>query len=153
MCDLSNDCAIRRALSRGIAIREGAALTANAFEPKINTGISHVMGQEMTHFAKKRRFPRARGPFDGYQGGPHTPVLIYDLNVGGGFVNFGNVQPTEVDFELTVALPFEGLVTVSAETVYRHESGVAVRFVNVDSDTVARLARAVDAAIQQTVLH
>lgn len=111
------------------------------------------MGNELSHYATKRRFPRARGPFDGYQGGPHTPVLVYDLNVGGGFVNFGNTQPTAVDFELTVALPFEGLVTVYAETVYRHESGVAVRFVNVDSDTKARLARAVDAAIEQPLAH
>ena len=84
---------------------------------------------------------------------PETPVLVYDLNVGGGFVNFGNAKPTAVDFELTVALPFEGLVTVYAETVYRLESGVAVRFVNVDSDTRARLARAVDAAIQQPLVH
>lgn len=119
----------------------------------MKTGRSDFMVQELTHYATKRRFPRARGPFDGFQGGPHTPVLIYDLNVGGGFVNFGGSDPTDVDFELTVALPFEGLVTVNAEIVYRHESGIAVRFVDLDSDTIARLARAVDAAIQQPLAH
>lgn len=99
-------------------------------------------------YATKRRYPRAHGPFDGYYVALRTAVLIYDLNVGGGFVNFGDSQPTEVDFVLKIALPREGLVTVYAETVYRHETGVAVRFVDVDVDTSARLARAVDAVIQ-----
>jgi hypothetical protein len=40
------------------------------------------------------------------------------------------------------------MVTVTAETVYRHESGIAVRFVDVDGDTSARLARAVNAVIK-----
>src|SRR5574338_1732120 len=79
-------------------------LSADPSEPKLMTGRSDVMVQELTHYATKRRFPRARGPFDGYQGSPQTPVLIYDLNVGGGFVNFGGTDPTDVDFELTVAL-------------------------------------------------
>ena len=75
-------------------------------------------------------------------------MLVYDLNLGGGFVNFGDEQPTAVDFVLRVALPQEGVITVRAETVYRHESGVAVRFVNMDADTVERLARTVDTLIQ-----
>ena len=107
------------------------------------------MGQELKHYSTKRRFPRVHGPFDGYHVGPQTPVLVYDLNLGGGFVNFGGTQPTAADFVLKVALPQEGVVTVHAETVYRHESGVAVRFVDVDADTIERLARTVDALIQQ----
>jgi hypothetical protein len=107
------------------------------------------MGQQLTQYAIKRRFPRVHGPFDGYHVGPQTPVLVYDLNLGGGFVNFGDQQPTTVDFVLKVALPNEGMVTVHAETVYRHDSGVAVRFVDVDVDTLERLARTVDALIQQ----
>ena len=101
------------------------------------------MGQE--RFPTKRRFPRARGPFDALHLGPQKPVLVYDLNLGGGFVNFGGEPPTDVDFVLKVALPGEGVITVHAETVYRHESGVAVRFVNVDRDTCERLARTIDA--------
>jgi hypothetical protein len=107
------------------------------------------MGQDLNPYTAKRRFPRARGPFDGYYIALRTAVLIYDLNVGGGFVNFGEPQPTEADFVLTIALPHEGLVTVNAETVYRDPSGIAVRFVDVDADTVARLTRAVDAMVQQ----
>ena len=103
------------------------------------------MGPKRKQLSTKRRFPRARGPFDAYHVGLHTPVLVYDLNLGGGFVNFGGAQPTDVEFVLRVALPQEGVITVHAETVYRHESGVAVRFVNVDRDTCERLARTIDA--------
>jgi hypothetical protein len=111
------------------------------------------MSRVHRRYSTKRRFPRAHGPFDGYHVGPQTPVLVYDLNLGGGFVNFGGQQPTGVDFVLKVALPREGVITVHAETVYRHESGVAVRFVDVDVDTYQRLARTVDALIQQPPPH
>lgn len=97
----------------------------------------------------RRRFPRAPGPFDGYYVGAHTPVLVYNLNLGGGFVNFGGDAPAAADFVFKVALPNEGVITVHAETVYRDTSGVAVRFVDMDAETRARLGRAVDAQIQQ----
>ena len=107
------------------------------------------MGEQSSRFSTRRRFPRAHGPFDGYQLGPQTPVLVYDLNLGGGFVNFGDEQPADVDFVLRVALPLEGIITVHAETVYRHERGVAVRFVDLDADTTARLARTIDSFVPQ----
>jgi hypothetical protein len=107
------------------------------------------MGSEPAYYPTKRRFPRAHGPFDGYRVGPQTPVLVYDLNLGGALVNFGNEQPAGADFVLRIALPFEGLITVYAETVYQHESGVAVRFVDMDTDTSLRLARTIDAFIPQ----
>ena len=111
------------------------------------------MGAHHDHYSTKRRFPRARGPFDGYYIALRTAVLVYDLNIGGGFVNFGEPQPTEVEFVLNIALPREGLVTVIAETVYRVESGIAVRFVDLDPDTTERLTRAVNAMIQQPSAH
>ena len=107
------------------------------------------MEPELTSYSVKRRFPRAPGPFDAYHVGPQSPVLIYNLNLGGGLVNFGGDEPTAVDFDLRIALPQEGVITVHAETVYRHETGVAVRFVDVDADTLERLARTVDSLIQQ----
>lgn len=112
------------------------------------------MGHDLRQHSTKRRFPRVHGPFYGYYETPQkTPVLVYDLNLGGGFVNFGGEQPSAVDFVLKVALPKEGVITVHAETVYRHESGVAVRFVDVDDDTSERLARTVDALIPQQPLN
>ena len=91
-----------------------------------------------------RRYVRVRGPFDGYHLGTKTPVLIYDLNLGGGFVNFGQEQPAEATLTLNIDLP-SGLITVNAETVYRDPSGVAVRFVDVDRHTAALLVSTVAA--------
>lgn len=111
------------------------------------------MGQGFGHYPSKRRFPRVHGPFFGYYETPGTPVLVYDLNLGGGFVNFGGEPSNAVAFKLGVALPKEGVITVHAETVYRNDAGVAVRFVNMDHDTSERLARAVGGPIDQPLAH
>ena len=92
-----------------------------------------------------RRYVRAVGPFNGYHLGLRkTPILIFNLNVGGGFVNFTDEQPAGATFVLTIDLQMEGRVTVKAETVYRDPSGIAVRFVDLDADGNARLGRAVE---------
>ena len=95
-----------------------------------------------------RRYVRVRGPFDGYHLGTKTPVLVYDLNLGGGFVNFGDEQPAEATLTLNIDLP-RGLITVNAETVYRDPSGVAVRFVDMDRDTAALLVSTVESLTQR----
>jgi hypothetical protein len=92
-----------------------------------------------------RRYVRVRGPFDGYHQASMTPVLVYDLNLGGGFVSFGQQQPADATLTLKITLPRNGSVTVNAETVYRDTAGVAVRFVDVDRETATRLARTVEA--------
>lgn len=101
---------------------------------------------EVRSTSQRRRYVRVKGPFDGYHLGlPQTPVLIYDLNLGGGFVNFADEQPSGATLVLRIMLPTEGGITVHAEAVYRHQFGVAVRFVDVDDDTAGRLIRTVDA--------
>jgi hypothetical protein len=95
-----------------------------------------------------RRYVRVRGPFDGYHLGTKTPVLVYDLNLGGGFVNFGDEQPAEATLTLNIDLP-RGLITVNAETVYRDPSGVAVRFVDMDRDTAALLLSTVESLTER----
>jgi hypothetical protein len=108
------------------------------------------MGHQLKRIIPTRRYVRVRGPFDGYNLGlPQTSVLIYDLNLGGGFVNFGDEQPNEWTLLLKIDLPEEGPIMVNAETVYRHQFGVAVRFVDVDPETAARLVRTVDAFSSQ----
>jgi PilZ domain len=93
----------------------------------------------------RRRYPRVAGPFLGnHLGERQTPVLIYDLNRGGGFINFVDDQPHAPTLRLQIHLP-EGPITVNAETVYRHPAGVAVRFVDVDEDAATRLTRTVGA--------
>lgn len=104
------------------------------------------MGNEVKGVHETRRYVRVPGPFDGcHLGWPKTPILIYDLNLGGGFVSFMHEQPEGVTLRLKIDLPHEGPITVNAETVYRHQFGVAVRFVDVDADTTARLERTVTA--------
>jgi hypothetical protein len=109
------------------------------------------MAQEIKS-ANSRRYVRVRGPFDGYHlGTPRTPVLIYDLNLGGGFVSFGQQQPDEATLRLKIDLPRGGLITVNAETVYRDQSGVAVRFVDVDRDTAAQIVSTVEALTERSM--
>lgn len=93
--------------------------------------------------ASRRRYPRIAGPFPGsHIGERETSVLVYDLNRGGGFINFLDDPPQASALLIKIELP-EGPITVNAETVYRHPSGVAVRFVDVDDDAGTRLARTV----------
>ena len=106
------------------------------------------MAQEIR--TNTRRYVRAVGPFGGYHLGLRkAPVLIFNLNVGGGFVNFTDEQPTGATFVLTIDLQQEGRITIKAETVYRDASGIAVRFVDLDADGSERLGRAVERMRQQ----
>jgi hypothetical protein len=96
--------------------------------------------------AATRRYVRIRGPFDAdHLDQPRTPVLIYDLNLGGGFVNFGEDPPAGATLRLRIDLPREGPITVNAEAVYTDTAGVAARFVDLDRDSASRLARTIDA--------
>lgn len=94
-----------------------------------------------------RRYVRVRGPFDAdHLDAPRTPVLIYDLNLGGGFVNFGHDHgPAGATLRLRIDLPREGPIMVNAEAVYRDPSGVAVRFIDLDRDSAQRLTRTIEA--------
>ena len=97
-----------------------------------------------------RRYVRAVGPFSGYHLGLRkAPILIFNLNLGGGFVNFIDEQPAGTTFVLTIDLQQEGRITVKAETVYRDASGIAIRFVDLDADGTERLGRAVERMRQQ----
>jgi len=110
------------------------------------------MASEIKSMQSTRRYVRVRGPFDGdHLDAPRTPVLIYDLNLGGGFVNFGNEKPTGATLTLKIDLPREGPIMVHAEAVYRDTTGVAVRFVNLDRDTAARLSRTIDALVEHSL--
>jgi hypothetical protein len=101
---------------------------------------------------QSRRYVRVRGPFDGdHLDTPRTQVLIYDLNLGGGFVSFGEDRPTGATLRLKIDLPREGPITVDAEAVYCDATGVAVRFVDLDRDSASRLARTIDALTERSM--
>lgn len=108
------------------------------------------MAQEIK-IQPSRRYARVRGPFDGdHLDTIKTPILIYDLNLGGGFVRFGEGHPTGATLTLQIDLPREGPITVNAEAVYRDVTGVAVRFVDLDRDSAARLTRTIDALTERS---
>jgi len=110
------------------------------------------MAQEIKSARPTRRYVRVRGPFDGdHLDDPMIPVLIYDLNLGGGFVSFSQGQPMGATLRLKIDLPREGPITVDAEAVYRIDTGIAVRFVDVDRDTAARLARTIEAFTERSL--
>ena len=102
--------------------------------------------EELTGDRFRRRYTRVHGPFDGYRVGKlETPVRIYDLSQGGCFVNGASHQRKETRMALKIDLPAEGTIAVEAQLVYvRQDFGYAVRFVDVDPDTDARLRRAID---------
>ena len=97
---------------------------------------------------EQRRHARVSGPFDGFRvaSSIETPIRIYDLSVGGCFINWVNVAPTPGNLVmLRIDLPGEGWIAVMAETLYERPGGFAVRFTKVAADGLERLERALTA--------
>jgi hypothetical protein len=90
----------------------------------------------------RRRYERVTGPFDGLL---ESAVLVYDLNLGGCFVNSSRESVAGTTSQLKINLGEEGWIAVNAETLYSHEHGFAVRFLDLNDDTTARIVRTVDA--------
>jgi len=97
--------------------------------------------------ACRRRHPRVAGPFDGRRlGALETPVQLFDLSRGGCFINALHEQKLGIILVLKIDLPYEGFITVKAETVYRRdEFGYAVRFVEMSEAASVSLDRALEA--------
>jgi len=94
----------------------------------------------------RRVHQRALGPFDAARIGPiDLPIRLYDLSLGGCFVNdVHDPPPRGRKFRLRIELP-EDAITVRAEAVYgRSGFGYAVRFVEFAEDGEERLERALD---------
>lgn len=94
----------------------------------------------------RRQHERITGPFDGRRSGPlDTPVRIYDISEGGCFVNSSHEQKLGITIALEIDLPFEGTISVKAETLYKKPGfGYAVRFVEMSAEVSARLHSALD---------
>ena len=95
----------------------------------------------------RRQHPRIHGPFDGWRVDLlDVPVRIYDLSLGGCFVNAMHEQAPGIVVTLEVQLPGEGTLELKAKTLYRRPGfGFAVRFIDMDPQKRARLARALQA--------
>ena len=103
-------------------------------------------GNEFADGRSRRRYVRVHGPFDGWRVGLlDVPVRIYDLSLGGCFVNATHAQRDGARLVLKIDLPSEGSITVHAESIYHRAGGYAVRFIDLDADAAARVARTVEA--------
>lgn len=92
----------------------------------------------------ERRSPRV-GPFEGRRLGALTvPLRIHDLSVGGCLIEAHYDQPVGRRIRLEIELPWEGWLKFEGETLYtRPDFGFAVKFVNQDEETRARLERVI----------
>ena len=95
---------------------------------------------------ERRRHERFTGPFDGFRVDViETPMSIFDLSLGGCFVNSSHEQEPGIKFRMKIDLPRVGWVTLTAETLYaRSGYGFAVRFVDLDESTARRLEQGLD---------
>jgi hypothetical protein len=100
------------------------------------------MADEFEGERSRRRYERVTGPFDGLL---EVKVLVYDLNLGGCFINSSRESIDGATSVLKIDLLEEGWITVNAETLYSLQHGFAVRFLALDSDTTSRIARTVEA--------
>lgn len=93
----------------------------------------------------RRAHTRVAGPFDGWRLGLlDTPVSIFDLSIGGCFVNATHAQQPGQVIKLKIDVPEEGWIRVKALSLNRHrELGFAVRFVEISDVDARRLDRAI----------
>jgi PilZ domain len=102
----------------------------------------------------RRQHDRIPGPFDGFRvGALETPLRIFDLSKGGCFVNAMHEQTPGISFQMKIELPYVGAITVKAETLYRRPGfGYAVRFVDMNEETISRLEQALE-QLQERAAH
>jgi hypothetical protein len=95
----------------------------------------------------RRAHHRVAGPFDGRRvGALETPIQLFDLSLGGCFINSLHEQKLGIMLVLKIELPGEGWITLKAKTLYRRgEFGFAVKFIEMSEDASLRLERALDA--------
>ena len=101
------------------------------------------MANEFEGGRTRRRYERVTGPFDGQIEAVETPVLVYDLNLGGCFVNCTHQPQIGSLLVLKIDLPHEGWISVNAEALYQHAHGFAVQFPALDTDAASRIERTV----------
>ena len=103
------------------------------------------MANEFEGARSRRRYERVTGPFNALIEGLEGPVLVYDLNIGGGFINTPHQPVLGSTVALAIDLPNEGTISVNAQALYQHQHGFAVCFLGLDDDTASRIARTVAA--------
>jgi hypothetical protein len=95
--------------------------------------------------ANRRVHPRVAGPFDGWRIGLlDTPVSIFDLSIGGCYVNATHIQEPGRTMTLKIDLPQEGWIRVKALTLNLQRGlGFAVQFLEISEVDARRLDRTI----------
>jgi len=102
----------------------------------------------------RRQSPRIPGPFEARLAGTSAvPVRVRDLSTAGCFVDGDEDIPISDDMRLHIDLPGEGWIIARTELVYRlGRQGVAMKFVDLDETTRARIMKEIQRALTQTGL-
>jgi len=112
---------------------------------------------DITQFSEqqpRRQSPRIPGPFEArLSGGSAVAVRVRDLSTAGCFVEGDDDIPISDDMRLHIDLPGEGWISSRTEIVYRlGRQGVAMKFVEIDDATRARILREIERTLTQTGL-
>lgn len=102
----------------------------------------------------RRRSPRVAGPFLGTRGGLlPVDIQIHDLSIGGCLIQSFHDEPGGRRIKLSIDLPYEGWVTLQAETLYmRVDYGFAVKWVDMPDDTRAKLEHVINRLLNRSSL-
>jgi len=93
----------------------------------------------------RRRYARAPGPFQARCPGVESrDVLVMNLGMGGGFIVVSSGAAIGETFALQIDLGTEGVIDVSASTLYHTMNGSAVTFLNLAQDAFDRIRRTVE---------
>lgn len=102
----------------------------------------------------RRKNVRVLGPFDGTRPGLFDlPLQIYDLSVGGCFVNSVHEAPHQGQvFPIHIELPDGETVVAKGETAYvRPGFGYGVKFCQISDQNLSRLEQALESLQQAEV--
>ena len=101
----------------------------------------------MTDFNDRRKHVRILGPFDGSRPGlVDMPLHIYDLSVGGCFVNSIHQAPHRGQaFSIRIELPTGETLVAKGETAFvRPGFGYGVKFCELTEENRLRLEHAIE---------
>jgi len=94
-----------------------------------------------------RRYARHPGPFDAYSAGREfNEMRVMDLDLGGCFVLVSSWHAVGKTFQMQIDLGDEGLIDVSATTLYHTTNGSAVRFLSLSQRAFHQIHRTIDSS-------
>ena len=96
--------------------------------------------------ASRRRAPRVPGPFEGrHIGEPTVDIRLHGLSIVGCLIQSAHDVPVGRRITIEIELPYEGTVTVEAESVNtRPGYGYGVTFVSMTTDVRESLERIIE---------